>query len=111
SRLPDIFIAGLILLTRPFLGQAGAESFALVVYPLILFGIALATVRVISERLGAGLPGQAIAMILFGLSSAAYNFWPGRIDHHNLVVLFTLIAFSGRCDRCGDSGAGNTGNG
>ena len=94
SRLPDIFIAGLILLARPFLGQDGAEAFALVVYPLILFGVALATVRVIAERLGASLPGQAIAMILFGLSSAAYNFWPGRIDHHNLVVLFTLIGFT-----------------
>ncbi|MEM1389959.1 MAG: hypothetical protein AAGG45_02680 [Pseudomonadota bacterium] len=94
SRLPDIVIAGLILLTRPFLGPAGAESFALVVYPLILFGVALATVRAIAERLGAGLPGQAVAMVLFGLSSVAYNFWPGRIDHHNLVVLFTLIAFA-----------------
>ena len=94
SRLPDIFIGALVVLTRPFLGQEGAESFALVAYPLALFGCAFALVRLIAERLGAGLPGQIAAIILFALSSAALNFLPGRIDHHNLVLVLILCGLA-----------------
>ncbi|MEM1087006.1 MAG: hypothetical protein AAGH90_04700, partial [Pseudomonadota bacterium] len=99
SRLPDIFIGGLILLMRPILGQDGAELFALIVYPLALFAIAMAMVRLIAKRLGVGVFGQIAAIALFALSSAALNFWPGRIDHHNLVLVLILTGLAALLSR------------
>ncbi len=93
SRLPDIFLASVIWLTRPFLGQAHAEMLAMCLWPLCLLVAAMVLIVKAMSRLGVSRAGQAVGLLFFGLSAAVYNFWPGRIDHHNLVVVFTLLGF------------------
>ena len=55
SRLVDLPIAGIILLSRPFVGGADAERIAVAVAPMLpylvlLFGVALTARRVIDRR-------------------------------------------------------------
>lgn len=90
SRIPDLFIGGLILVLRPFVGQAVAESLAIGVWPLILLSAAFTFLIQIMQRLQLNRVGQAFGLIFFATSAAVYNFWPGRIDHHGLVVVLTL---------------------
>ncbi|MEO0551237.1 MAG: hypothetical protein AAFZ91_15050 [Pseudomonadota bacterium] len=93
SRLPDLFVAGIVLLTKPLLGQAHSEALGMALWPLVLLGITMAALVAIMRRLQVNLPGQiaALALLGFGLSAAIFNFWPGRIDHHNFVVALTMI--------------------
>ncbi|MDJ0922192.1 MAG: hypothetical protein QNI84_13780 [Henriciella sp.] len=93
SRLPDLFVAAVILLTSPLIGEAQAEALGMSLWPPFLLGVTMAALVVIMRRLGIQLAGQvaALALLGFGLSAAIYNFWPGRIDHHNLVVTLTMI--------------------
>lgn len=90
SRLPDLFIAGVILLTEPLIGQDAAEKLAIGVWPLVLLGAAFTFLCLILQRLQVNRAGQIFAIIFFATSAAIYNFWPGRIDHHGLVVVLTL---------------------
>lgn len=94
SRIPDIFIAALIILSAPFLGQTGAELFALTAWPLMLLVVALAGIALSVRRLGGGQAGMAVAIGLFALSASNYNFWPGRIDHHGFEAALVAIAFA-----------------
>lgn len=94
SRLPDLFIAGLILVLRPFLGEAAAESLAIGVWPLILLAAAFTFLTQIMQRLQLNRAGQAFGLIIFATSAAVFNFWPGRIDHHGFVVVLTLAGFA-----------------
>lgn len=94
SRLPDIFLAGLIVISRPFLGQAGAEAFAAGVWPLILLAAALVLLSTIMQRLGLSRSGQVFGLLIFATSTAIYNFWPGRIDHHGFVVVLVLAGLA-----------------
>ncbi|MEQ3745015.1 MAG: hypothetical protein ABNH53_02110 [Henriciella sp.] len=94
SRLPDIFLASIIYVTQPLLGQAHAEMLAMSVWPLVLLTWTLAMLVTVLRRLGVGLAGQVVGLIFFALSGAIYNFWPGRIDHHNLTVALTLTGFA-----------------
>lgn len=94
SRLPDLFIAGLILVLRPFLGQTAAESLAIGVWPLILLAAAFTFLTQIMQRLQLNRAGQAFGLIFFATSAAVFNFWPGRIDHHGFVVVLTLAGFT-----------------
>jgi len=90
SRLPDLFLAGLILLTEPFLGREAAEKLAIGIWPLILLGAAFTFFTLILRRLQVNQAGQVFGLVFFATSAAVYNFWPGRVDHHGLVVVLTL---------------------
>lgn len=90
SRLPDLFISGLILLFDLFLDRDAAEKLAVGVWPLILLGAAFALLSAAMQRLRIGLAGQVFGLVFFATSAAVFNFWPGRIDHHGLVVVLTL---------------------
>lgn len=94
SRLPDIFLSAIIIITRPLLGQANAEALAATLWPLCLLAVALASLATILRRIGAGTAGQVAGLVFFTLSAAIYNFWPGRIDHHNLVVTLSLVGLA-----------------
>lgn len=94
SRLPDLFIAGIILILRPFLGQSLAEMLALGVWPLVLLGSVLISLSLIMRRLGIGLAGQLIGLFSFATSAAIFNFWPGRIDHHGFVLALVLAGLA-----------------
>ena len=90
SRLPDLFMAGFIFITQPFIGQTAAEALAVGIWPLTLFAAALVLLCTIMQRLGVGLAGQLMGIFFFIGTAAVYNFWPGRIDHHGFVGLFLL---------------------
>jgi len=90
SRLPDLFIAGVVLVTEPFLGREAAEKLGMGVWPLVLLAAAFTFLTMIMQRLQINRAGQIFGLIFFATSAAVYNFWPGRIDHHGLVVVLTL---------------------
>ncbi len=99
SRIPDLFLAGVILLTKPFIGQANAELLAVILWPLFLLLTVLCALVAIMRRLDFTPVAQALGLAFFGVSGAIYNFWPGRIDHHNLVVALTLIGVAAALSR------------
>ena len=94
SRIPDLFIAGLILVLKPFIGQPAAESLAIGLWPLILLTAAFAFLVQIMQRLQVNRAGQVFGLIFFATSAAVFNFWPGRVDHHGIVVVLTLAGFA-----------------
>jgi len=91
SRIADAGPALLILLFRPLFGPAGAEIAMAVTYPAILFLAYLLLVARIARRLGgeaAGTPALLLAALAFPTISL---FIPGRIDHHALQIVLTLV--------------------
>ena len=94
SRLPDLFIAGIILVLRPFLGQTLAEMLTIGLWPLILLSSVLISLCLIMRRMGIGLAGQLIGLFSFATSAAIFNFWPGRIDHHGFVLALVLAGLA-----------------
>ena len=90
SRLPDLFVAGFIFVIEPLLGRDVAEKLAIGLWPLILLAAAFTFLTLIMQRLQINRAGQAFGLVFFATSAAVYNFWPGRIDHHGLVVVLTL---------------------
>ncbi len=90
SRLVDVPLALLALVATPVLGATNAAIFAGTAWPLLL----LLALLWLSGRLALRLAGpEAVlpALILPVLSPAiTAEFAPGRVDHHNLVVVLTL---------------------
>ncbi|KKC37799.1 hypothetical protein WH87_08885 [Devosia epidermidihirudinis] len=90
SRLVDLPLAALTLLFRPFFGLAGADIAVGYVWPLAL----LAVLLWLSARLALRLVGPAgvfPALILPLLApSIISEFVPGRVDHHNVIIVLTL---------------------
>jgi hypothetical protein len=86
----DAAIAGIILVLRPFAGT-GAETLALYLWPMLLLFLLLA----LSGRLAYALGGREAmlpALILPLVSPAVLTeFSPGRIDHHSIQILLTLL--------------------
>lgn len=91
SRLPDLVPAAIITILRPLIGLHAAEVAAVVIWPLALFGAALALVAAITRKLA---PEAArTAIIVAGVAYPVTTlFAPGRIDHHGLQIVFVLIA-------------------
>lgn len=94
SRLPDVFLATIILVTEPFIGRDMAEKLAIGIWPLLLLAATFACLVTVMKRLHLNRAGQVFGLIFFATSAAVYNFWPGRIDHHGLVVMLTLAGFA-----------------
>jgi len=90
SRLPDLFMAAVILISQPIIGPSTAEALAAGLWPLLLLVSVLALLSMVMSRLGVNIAGQLIAFFFFSGSAAIYNFWPGRIDHHGFVVVLVL---------------------
>ena len=91
SRIADMGPALLILIFTPILGTHGAEVAMIATYPAILFLLYLLLVARIAARLGgdkAGVPALILAALAFPTISL---FVPGRIDHHALQIVLTLV--------------------
>lgn len=90
SRLVDLPLAALLLLLTPLLGEPGALVVAGTAWPLLLVGVMLW----LSARLCLELVGEEAllpALILPILNPAMLaEFTPGRVDHHNVVIVLTL---------------------
>jgi hypothetical protein len=92
SRLVDLPIAGVILATRPLLGQAGAEMAALIVVPLVTLLAVLALAAQITRRLG-GIEQARLAVLIVPLSvPILYQTRPLRVDHHGWQIVLALAA-------------------
>ena len=91
SRLADLVPAGIIVGLQGLIGQHDAELVAVIVWPTLLLAAAIALTGRIAREVG----GEAIvrpAMIVAGLAFPASTlFMPGRIDHHNLQIVFALV--------------------
>ena len=94
SRLPDVFLAGLIWLMTPLFGAPTAEILAAGLWPLVLFAVAMVLLFTLMARLGVNRMGQLFGLLFFVGSPAFSNFWPGRIDHHGFVVVCVLAGFA-----------------
>jgi hypothetical protein len=91
SRFVDIPIAAVILLARPFAGQHGAETAALIVVPLLTLGIAMLLVHRIAFRLMHG-PAALLAVLATPLSLGAMKQMRiMRIDHHGWQIVLALL--------------------
>ena len=113
SRLIDLPYAVLTLLLRPFLGLDLALVFATQIWPpVMLLMFAALTVRTVQALT----PPEALSVpvwlvVGFVLIFAAFEFSPGRIDHHNaqilamMVILYGLVRDQGRGGRFVGSGA------
>lgn len=92
SRLVDVPIAATILLLRPLLGAATAESVALVVVPLLTLLLAMGLIAAITRRV-AGPASLPAAVVLVALSAPVLaQMRPLRIDHHGWQIVLALVA-------------------
>lgn len=90
SRLIDLPIALLVMLFTPLLGLEGAMLAAGYVWPMALLAVLLWLSALLAHRL-VGPEGVLPAIVLPVLSPAiTAEFMPGRVDHHNVVILLTL---------------------
>ncbi|MEL6661553.1 MAG: hypothetical protein AAFR33_01025 [Pseudomonadota bacterium] len=97
SRVPDVFIGGLVMLLTPFLGAETAEFAALAIWPRLVLAGTLTAMAVALHRLGAGRAGIVAGLLAFLLSHAVVQFQPGRIDHHGFELMLALTAFAALC--------------
>ena len=90
SRLIDLPLAGLLFLFGRFTDPASAQMLTGTIWPLLLLGLLLwLSVRVTFELVGRA--GLLPALVLPILSPAILaEFTPGRVDHHNVIILLTL---------------------
>lgn len=90
SRLIDLPLAALLLIFTPILGNDAALLAAGSVWPMVLLGVLLWLSARLAFRL-VGPEGVLPALILPVLSPAiTAEFTPGRVDHHNVIVVLTL---------------------
>ena len=93
SRLPDLFLAAIVLLAQPLTGREMAEGLAVTIWPLMQLCWVLAALTACLRRLNTPLSGQLAGIFFFCTSAAIANFMPGRIDHHGLGIALILTAF------------------
>ena len=99
SRLVDIPIAAVILIARPFVGQHGAETAALIVVPLLTLGIAMLLVHRIAYKL-MGTPAALLAVLATPASLGAMKQMRiMRIDHHGWQIVLALVGDARRARR------------
>jgi hypothetical protein len=90
SRLVDLPLAFLVVLFTPLLGAEAALLAAGSVWPMLLLALLLWVSACLAFRL-VGPEGVLPAVVLPVLSPAIMaEFTPGRVDHHNVIILLTL---------------------
>ncbi len=90
SRLVDLPIAGLLALAGLFTTPENALLIAGTIWPMLLMGALLALSMLVTRAL-VGPEGVLPALVLPILSPAVLaEFTPGRVDHHNVIIVLTL---------------------
>ena len=92
SRLVDGGLAALTWLFRPFVSQDTAEYWTRHVWPALWTIPAIGAALAIARRLGGSTAIFIIAVIALTNVQLYEQFRPGRIDHHNIQIVMTLIA-------------------
>jgi hypothetical protein len=98
SRLVDLPIAAVILLTRPFLGQFGAETAALIAVPLLTLGAAMLLVYKITSKLTQGSAPLFAVIAAPGSLGAIKQMAILRIDHHGWQIVLGLVTILAAID-------------
>jgi hypothetical protein len=91
SRLVDAPIAALVRLAGLLLPADQAQRLAMAVWPPLTFLPVLAALRAAAVRLGgerAAIPALVLAVTCL---KATWQFFPGRIDHHNVQIALSCI--------------------
>jgi hypothetical protein len=95
SRLVDLPLVTIILLTRPLIGQQAAEILACTIVPLLtLAALNLAVFRVARLVTTPHIALLAVALLLM-TPTIMIQFMPTRIDHHGWQILMATIALGG----------------
>jgi hypothetical protein len=87
SRLVDLPLAALIGALRPLFGQDLGELLTRLAWPTALFATLCAVVGREAYRVGGAWAAAAAASLAVTSIGATGQFWPGRIDHHNVQIL------------------------
>lgn len=89
SRLIDAPLVGLMIVFRPLFGSGAADAAAFVWPLLVLLGV-IALLVALTERL-VGPAGRIPILVLTAMALPIYSeFYPGRVDHHNVQTLLAL---------------------
>jgi hypothetical protein len=94
SRLVDGGIASLISILRLAAPAVTAEWLARVIWPLLWIFPAVASALWLARNLGARSAVFTTAVLLVVDLESYRQFLPGRIDHHNIQIVMTLIALA-----------------
>lgn len=94
SRLVELPLVAIILLLRPFFGQAGAEMIAVTVIPLALFGAIMALLAQLASRLGQAKNGVFAALIAATSVPLLMQLRPMRIDHHGWQIAMAVLSLA-----------------
>ena len=109
SRLPDLPIAGLILLLEPLLGAASGERWAVALAPLIPLAIGLIAIALIVRRTVSPIAWPLAMLITFCAAILMPMWLPLRIDHHGWQLALLAIAVAGLVDRKAARGGATAG--
>ncbi len=105
SRLIDPPLAFIILILTPLLGQAMAETLAMVIVPLLTLGCAVALVARFARRLFGSEIALLACLIMAIAVPVAHQLRPMRIDHHGWQMVMALLALNGAFARDARRGA------
>ncbi len=98
SRIADIPLIVLVSIFDLFLPYATAESWALIIWPLICAVLTIYGLLVGIRHLTGG-PGGFISCLLIFMALIGYfRFQPGSIDHHNLQLALLAIGIGHALD-------------
>ncbi|WP_256926777.1 AcrB/AcrD/AcrF family protein [Sphingomonas sp. TZW2008] len=109
SRIVDLPIAALILLLRPFVGNAEAEKLACGIAPLIPLAATLLGIGATVRRLVAPTAWPLAIVFMMGSTVALLMFMPDRIDHHGWQLAMLSLTVAGLCDPRGPRGGAMVG--
>ena len=95
SRLIDGGLAGLILILRPIVGATAAEALTVSLWPLFLLAAFLTVLAVGGTRFfGSKVAALAVLATLI-FPSLTFEFSVGRIDHHDIQLILSLVVVFG----------------
>lgn len=92
SRLLDGVLAGLMSLLGLFLSPSSAELVVRFAWPLTLIAPAVASGLFVVRRLGGEAAVFVGAVLMLANMELYGQFRPGRVDHHNVQIVMTMIA-------------------
>lgn len=95
SRLVDAGLLGLDRLFGLVMAPAQAEGAMRLVWPLLWIFPAVWALIAIARRLGGRAAVAPAAALLIANLLLYVQWWPGRIDHHNVQITLTLFALLG----------------
>ncbi|WP_165323460.1 hypothetical protein [Rhizorhabdus phycosphaerae] len=98
SRLVDLPLAAIILLTQPLIGIDAAERLASVVVPLVTLGGLLGAIALLTARLADRRTALLAAMLGTTAPLMLFHLLPLRIDHHGWQTMLGMTAIAAAFD-------------